>query len=119
MILNVLYAVADDISYVDRRINSLCVSASEAFEKGFVFNRLWIVEIAVTFLIIGIYSSLNSMLYKLLYNLTYYDLIYDYYDATAPAARVVPASLTPAHWLVHARANIQHFGHLICRWKGN
>ena len=50
MILNVLYAVADDISYVDRRINSLCVSASEAFEKGFVFNTLWIVEIA--FLII-------------------------------------------------------------------
>ena len=72
MILNVLYAVADDISYVDRRINSLCVSASEAFEKGFVFNTLWIVEIA--FLIIGIDSSLNSMLYKLLYNLTYYDL---------------------------------------------
>ena len=44
--LNVLSAVADAY-YVDRRVNSLCESESEAFETGFVFNTPWIVEIAV------------------------------------------------------------------------
>ena len=67
MTLNVLSAVADDSANVDIRIKSLCVSGSEAFETGFVFNTSCIVEIAVTFLMTGADSSFSSMLYKLIW----------------------------------------------------
>jgi hypothetical protein len=58
--MNVRSTIADDIAYVDRSSNSLCVSGSDAFETAFAFNMSWIVETAITFLTRSYYRKENA-----------------------------------------------------------